>query len=64
MFRQYVNLIENDKTTKRMKGMFIGKEVSIFGKDERYSIDLKKMISMEKHIKGWWNLLFSIENTK
>jgi hypothetical protein len=64
MFRQYVSLIENDKTTKRMKGMFIGKEVLIFGKDERYSIDLKKMISMEKHIKGRWNLLFSIENTK
>jgi hypothetical protein len=25
-----------------MRGMFIGKEDSIFGKDGRYSLDLKK----------------------
>ncbi len=34
---------KNDKSTKKMKGMFIGKEASIFGKDRRYSVDLKKI---------------------
>ncbi len=42
--------------------MFIGKYILIFAKDG-YLVDLGK-ISMVKHIKGWWNLLLLVNNTK
>ncbi len=43
---------------KKMKGMFIGKKASIFGKDRRYSVDLKKNDKYGRTHKGWWNLFF------